>query len=217
MILNEQIKANTQIVSEYKIRKEKYQRANDQKHLDANFEIAIDAVKDTICCFQYAKEESDFKESQEELNNLSNLLVICKDMVNTGYVNATDTAKINSLNRLYKEELQEEWKEYYVNTTSAIEEILNVTQNFTGSETKSLINDIKNASELKNDRYVIGKMMLAIEKSNEIIEQLELNDTIIDFLKKMLNNTASLDDLNDEVEEWIMKENMKRKIKLSFL
>ena len=216
MRLDELIKNNTKIVNDFKIRKEKSQKASDQRHLDENFRNAIDGVKGTIDLFQYAKEESDFLESSEELDNLNNLLLECKEIVNVEFVKASDTARINSMNKVAKEKLEDEWKDYYLAATSSIQETLGIVKNVTGSDINSLVNDIRNASELKNDRQTIRKMMKAIEKSNEVIDELELNETVITFLKKMINHTASLEDLNTDVEKWISKEGIKGKIKLSF-
>ena len=58
------------------------------------------------------------------------------------------------------------------------------------------------------------KVKQGIEKAQQIISELSLNDHIIDFLKKISLQTATVTDLTQEVLDWIYKENLEKKVYL---
>jgi len=78
------------------------------------------------------------------------------------------------------------------------------------------MNDINAAAKWDVASKEVVRMTEAIGEANDLIGQLELNEAIVDFLKKMVEHRASLEDLTREVFDWIEKENLKKRVKLSF-
>ena len=79
-----------------------------------------------------------------------------------------------------------------------------------------MINDINAATRWDASVKDVARMTEALTEANELIGKLELNDAIVDFLGKMMYRRASLEDLTPEVSEWVEKEGLKGRIKLSF-
>lgn len=65
------------------------------------------------------------------------------------------------------------------------------------------------------DRATIVSTGNAILQTREIISNMDIDDEIIDFLKKVSAGKAKLDDLNDRVMKWLKANNLLSKISIS--
>lgn len=216
MKLLDSVVMNTSIVSEFKSREEESKKNTTQQNIDANFAKAISNVRLTVIHVCDAREHSDFVVSNDVSNRIKEMLAFCKASAEQGLVVASDTAKINGMNRDLNEVLASEWKVYYVHKTSSIKELLSVVKSISSSEVNDIIKDIDSATGWDADAKTITRMIQAIDKANNLIEKLDLNESILAFLKKMLDRKACLEDLTDDVLSWIEKENLKSRVKLSF-
>lgn len=210
------IEANTAVVSDFKVRDEEAQKSSEQHNIDANFTNAINGVKQTIVHLCGVREGADFEETQEVSKKIAEMLETCKTVIGQRYVKAADTAKINGMNRDINGALVDEWKAYHAGKTSSIKEILSIARNLSGSEATLLITDINAAANWSASVNDVIRMTEALDEANELIGKLELNDAIVEFLKKMIDHRASLEDLTSEVLEWVEKESLKKRIKLTF-
>lgn len=215
-MLSALIEANTALVSEFKIREEEVQKSREQHNIDNNFIIAINNVRQTVVHLCEVKKSVDFEETQRTNQLIFEMLEICKEYTGQKHVKAADIAKINGLNRDINSALSEEWKQYHTKKTSSIREILGITRTISGNEVTTLMNDINAAAKWDSSSKEVARMIEVIGEANDLISQLELNDAIVDFLKKMMEHRASLEDLTQEVFEWIEKENLKKRVKLLF-
>ena len=216
MMLLDLIEKNTAIVVDFKLRDEKVQKSNEQHNIDKNFSNAILSVKQTLVHLRSVQESADFKESLEVSNKISEMLEISKLAIGQRHVKAEDTALINGKNRDINSSLTEEWKEYYKKKTTAIKETLNIVKSFASTKASSLIDDINAAAKWDVNVDNVKRMVEALKEADELVGQLKLDDSIIEFLNKMMNHQASLEDLTPDVLKWIETENMKKRIKLSF-
>lgn len=215
-MLSELIEANTALVSEFKIREEEEQKSSEQHNIDNNFTIAINNVRQTVVHLCEVKKCVDFEETQNTNQTILEMLKICKECAEQKHVKAADTAKINGLNRNINSSLFEEWRQYHIKKTSSIREILGIARTLSSNEATTLMNDINAAAKWDVASKEVVRMTEAIGEANDLIGQLELNEAIVDFLKKMVEHRASLEDLTREVFDWIEKENLKKRVKLSF-
>lgn len=216
MKLSDLVIANTSKVSDYKVRKDELRKSDEQKKIDSTFAQTIRNVEQTVRYLCEVKKQSDFDEGQEISIQIHNMLEICKNILEHAQVGTSDIGKIDSANKKINKELTEKWKAYYSKKTSSIKEILSIAKNLSIEKAPDLIKDISNVEQWGESVQDIVRMVDAINKSNELIEQFELNDTIVSFLKKMMLHLATLEDLTEDVTEWIEKENIKKRIKLSF-
>ena len=216
MILSDLIVSNTGIVSDFKTRDEKAQKSSEQHNIDVNFANAIGGVRQTVVHLCEIKKGAGFEETKDANKKVLELLNTCKEAIEQKHVKASDTAKVNGLNRELNDMLTVEWKEYHAHKTSSIKEILSIARTLSGNEATSLINDINAASGWDSSTKSIIRMTDAITEADELIGRLELNDSIVEFLKKMIDHKASLEDLSSEVLDWVKKEDLEKRVKLSF-
>ena len=210
------IETNTAVVSDFKVRDEEARKSSEQHNIDANFTNAINGVKQTVTHLCGVREGADFEETQEVSKKIAEMLETCKMAIAQRHVKAADTARINGMNREINVALVEEWKTYHTGKTSSIREILGIARNLSGAEATSLISDINATASWNANVNDVIRMTQALDEANELIGKLELNDSIVEFLKKMMEHRASLEDLTSDVLEWIEKENLKKRIKLTF-
>lgn len=210
------IETNTAKVSDFKARDEEAQKSSEQHNIDSNFTNVINDVKQTIIHLCGVRDSADFEETKEVSKKISEMLDKCKMAIGQRHVKASDTAKISGMNQAINDALVEEWKAYHTSKTSSMKDTLRIARNLSVSEATSLLSDINTAANWKASVHDVVRMMEALDEANELIGKLELSDAIIEFLKKMKDHRASLEDLTAEVLEWIEKERLKKRIKLSF-
>lgn len=66
------------------------------------------------------------------------------------------------------------------------------------------------------DVTVYKKLKKALDSADSLIEKMSLDQDIIEFLTKMTSGRATFYDLNDKVMDWIKKESLEKRVKLSF-
>lgn len=210
------IETNTARVKDFKVREEEAQKSSEQHNIDVNFTNVINGVKFTIVHLCGVRAGADFEETPEVSKKISDMLDVCTSAMGQRHVKSADTAKINGMKRDIDVALADEWKKYHTNKTASIKEILSIAKNLSNTEATSLINDINAATRWDASVKDVARMTEALTEANELIGKLELNDAIVDFLGKMMYRRASLEDLTPEVSEWVEKEGLKGRIKLSF-
>ena len=215
-MLSDLIEANTAKVYDYKVRDEEARKSSEQHQIDEKFTNAITSMQQSIVHLCVVREATDFEETQEVSKKITEMLETCRIAIGQKHVKAADTAKINGMNRDINGALVNEWKAYHTGKTSSLKEILSIVRNLSGAKASSLIKDITAAENWSASVNDVIRMTEALDESNELIRKLELNDAIVEFLKKMMEHRASLEDLTSEVQEWIEKENLKMRIKLTF-
>ena len=80
----------------------------------------------------------------------------------------------------------------------------------------ALLYKMRAAKTWNKDINVVIEMMNAISEANSLIDKMKLTDTTVAFLRKVINKTATLEDITDEVMSWLQAEGIKGKVKISF-
>lgn len=116
------------------------------------------------------------------------------------------------------------WKEFYGKKKQEKLNQIAVIQGVAKDKDKlyAIKADIKNAENWKdllsasNDKTIIQKSYDAMQDADQIISDLDLNDSIIQFLTKTANERATLNDITSEVISWIRKEGLDDKFIIKF-
>ena len=93
---------------------------------------------------------------------------------------------------------------------------LRFLKNFNKQNIGALEQQFAEAKNWTGNKEIVLLLKESMEQANDIIDNLNMNETVTDFFKKMNNGTATLVDLNEEVLAWIDERNVKYKIKLKF-
>ena len=66
------------------------------------------------------------------------------------------------------------------------------------------------------DLVIYKNLKKALDSADSLIEKMSLDQDIISFLTKMTSGKATIFDLNDKVMDWIKKESLEKRVKLTF-
>lgn len=119
------------------------------------------------------------------------------------------------LDRL-KDEISKQWTAYYQQKTSAVFGFLELLQAVKPEEVQACRSEIRKFKEWDGKRSLNG-FLIALQNAASLVDQLDVgNEEVMVFLRKIRTHTATLEDLTEPVEQWIQKNGLRRKIKVSF-
>ena len=178
---------------------------------DTYVKLFVPCVKSYNVARQFGK--IDFSESTiKEMKH-------CVEYVKNTFENkiVVDPAKFQTEVKMLNEKFENEWNEKTTEMLANIIEDLNIL--------KLVCN---NKREIQNILYCINNFLNwpvtednfnnykeARKRADEILDTMEFDGEIEEFLKKVKNKQASLIDLTDSIIEWIRREDLSKNIMLS--
>jgi hypothetical protein len=115
------------------------------------------------------------------------------------------------------ERIESEWVEQTNNYLSDVREELGILRLVSNNkqEIQRILFCMKNFSKWPVDEECIYQYEIAKARAEEILSQMEFDDEIAGFLKKVKNKEATLLDLTDSIIAWIRREKLSGNIVLS--
>lgn len=217
MMINERL--NQIITSIIRLNELERRKKNQelQKKNDAKYCDLVHQSTELCKAIHYAQNTFSFP-YQPQLD----LLAIINDLEIAAKKNAVNEDHLLQCARMLKpiqEQIKKEWGQFYPTLAGAICNTLRIIQKIDPPEINKLLHDIQEAAEWQNndlDLVRLGKLSEALMESKSFIARLALDQEVTRFLTKVSSGTASLSDLTDRILEWIKKENLTERIKISF-
>ena len=216
MLLVDKINEKTSIIKTFSQNEAAAKKSAEQKKIDSSYRETINSVKKLTSEVVNNCQESNFMISDSIKNQFSELMDLCLNSTNKGRVEVFDTNSIVSKVKEVRSSLQYEWERYYAEETASVEEVLAVIKGLANVNVSNLLLKMKAAKNWNTDVNVVIDMMDAIKQANTQIESMKLTDTTVEFLKKVIDKKATLEDLTEEVVVWLKKEGIMNKVKISF-
>ena len=188
------------------------QQVTDRKYHE--LVVQVHAFLETV---SYAKMKLHFLLPEVIANKLDTLLGQLRNTVEGG---CADQECLSEAEKLFKEiqaDIRKEWKAHYSAITAAVLGTLKVIKGIDKDRVEKCLNDIKSAEQWQNDKNYLIDLSSAMERSESLIQNLNMDQEIVSFLKKMNLGKATVSDLNEKVLYWIQKEQLSDRIKLSFI
>lgn len=216
MIITDKIKENTALIQTFSKNEAASKKSKEQKRVDEVYKESVLAVKTLVYEVVNTCAESRFIISSSIKNEILELLNVCFRTSNKERVETVDINTINTKEKEVRNLLQYEWNSYYIDETSSVEDVLNVIKNIANVDVNSLLIKIRAAKDWNKDISTVKSMMNSISEAKSQIDKMKLTETTVDFLRKVIGKTATLEDITEEVLEWLAEENLKGKVKISF-
>lgn len=203
-------------MNEIQVLSQNKQNYDTRKFLDDNFYKYVIYTTTYIHCLEYASNYLGNKISNEDIDNVLKLLDKYQVFINEDkkYKDYLDSCKKDYDVLQRKQRLS--WDKYYPLLTNDTKNTLHVIKELNSSNIDSCLNKILNAHTWTNKLSELKELKDALEDADEIIKSLNLDKNIETFLRKMNSHQANINDLNEEVLNWIRENNVGSKIKLSF-
>lgn len=194
-------------------------KANQAQQLatDAKYKALVSQVNAFTTALVFARDNLQFSIADTIQPGLHALLDSLKTIVSTGFVEKDSVTKAETDFKNLQAITKKEWSKHFVSYTSTTTNTLKVISGIDTERINGCIAEIKAAENWTIDISVLSKLKNAISSANDLINGLSMDQETVLFLTKMTSGKATIADLNDNVLNWIKKENLESKIKLSFL
>ena len=187
-----------------------------QEATDIKYHNLVAQVKGFINILQYFQTELKFEISDSYKIEISTLFGKLQEVIKDGYANKDLVTESENDFRNILNTIKKDWTKHHTSLTSTTVNTLKIIGGIESDQVEACLTDIKNASTWQMDVTVYKKLKKALDSADSLIEKMSLDQDIIEFLTKMTSGRATFYDLNDKVLDWIKKESLEKRVKLSF-
>lgn len=209
---------NKQVITLKMINSKVEEKNNFEKQKNTNKETKriVNQLSGLIDALYDANQILDFTVDEKMFDELFKTNRDLLDTINTTQIDENVVINCrNSINSITKE-IKEQWQFFYSKKTTDMLKTLRFLRNFNKQNIGALEQQFAEAKNWTGNKETVLLLKESMEQANDIIDNLNMNENVTDFFKKMNNGTATLVDLNEEVLAWIDEKNVKYKIKLKF-
>lgn len=193
---------------------------------DSDYRTVVEDFSKIVDKLQRTIKQMDYSITGETVQCLEYSLDKLSETVTAGVVDAdTLSSARQQIYRKLNPSLTKEWKAFHQKKTKASISKLDTLGGLAGSPDKiaSIKNNISNGSEwagltLSDDgaHTRLSLLKAAMDKIDELEENLDLSDEIKAFIVKVTNKKARVSDVSEAIIEWIKKENLDDRFVISF-
>lgn len=215
-MLKNKIEDKTQKINEFRRKKQENQNRKKQKEIDTFFHSQVTKSSGLINLLSICNSKFSFKIDDEVLflyeNCLKDIITVVSDSNVDEQIVSNMKLNLSAIETSYKNL----WPAFYRELTNNLLTTLEIIKTTNPAQIQNLIREIKKAENCPMDKNILIKFSMEIKNAENIINDLDLDDEVVLFLRKVNRKQASLLDLNDKIIDWLNKENLVGKIKLSF-
>lgn len=190
-----------------------------QEKADASFATAVNENDELVHGVEDRHKYVGYKPSEEVKERILEALNDSLDSIKSGLFHENRGRSLQNRTKNAKEVFASDWGEFYSELSdkriSTLMTVKGITPN--REKTEVAIVRIKNGAAInykKSDN--VRLLAVGIKEADQILEALELNDEIMEFLGKVAEKRATITDLSSNLLEWIMKEKLTGKFMISF-
>ena len=188
--------------------------ASLQKALDDKYSKLVEHIESIVLAIEYTNKEFGFKLIQQNIDKFNQIFNSSKNCFYDGFVDSDKLSLIEKNIKDLEKSIKLDWQNFYLSKINGIIGTLRAIKDINRLEIEKCLELIISGKEWSLEITRLKKVKQGIEKAQQIISELSLNDHIIDFLKKISLQTATVTDLTQEVLDWIYKENLEKKVYL---
>ena len=193
---------------------------------DSDYRDVVDDFSKTVNKLQQTVETMDYVVTREIIQCLEDSLDKLNEVVIVGVVDADILSSARQqINRKLTPSLAKEWKAFHQKKTNNSISKLETLGNLAGNPDMidSIKNNLSNGSEwagllLSDDgsHTRLSLLKSAMDKIEELEENLNLSDEIKAFIVKVTSKKARVSDVNESIIEWVMRENLNDRFVICF-
>ena len=190
---------------------------SQQEKTDGRYRILLTQAHRTVDIIQYLNSSAQFIPSDTIKTDLLSLFSLLQSAVDSGLADVNKVEKGEQDLKRILTTAKKEWTTYYSEYTGGTVSTLKVISGIDKTKTSECLSSIQAAAGWETERKIYEKMVASMAEADTLISSLDMDQNVISFLQKMNLGQATLADLNSQVSEWIQKESIEKKIRLSFV
>lgn len=197
---------------ESKKKNQEQQAKNDKRYRELVIQV-------TQLCHAVHYAQTQFAFPYQPQMTLMALLDQLQRIASQGAVEEEAVDQIAAKAKSAQDQTKREWAKFFPDFVSSICNTLRIIQKIDPEQVSKCLDDIQAAERWQNngsDLQQLKTLSAALKRSNDSIQRLNMNQEITAFLSKIASNTATLNDLSENILNWIQHEQLSDKIRLSF-
>lgn len=215
-MLVDKLAAKTKKINEFRRKKQENQNRVRQKSIDDSFHNLVSKSNRLINLLNLCNSELSFKIDDEVLISYENCLKDIITIISDSNIDEQTVSNMNLKLSAIETSYKNLWPAYYRELTNNLLATLEIIKSTNPTQIRNIINEIEKAKTYPLDKNILIKFSSELKNAENIINDLDLDDDVVYFLRKVNSGQANLLDLNEKIIDWLKKENLQGKIKLSF-
>ena len=215
-MLVDKLAAKTKKINEFRRKKQENQNRVRQKSIDDSFHNLVSKSNKLINLLNLCNSEISFKIDDEVLISYENCLKDIITIISDSNIDEQTVSNMNLKLSAIETSYKNLWPAYYRELTNNLLATLEIIKSTNPTQIRNIINEIEKAKTYPLDKNILIKFSSELKNAENIINDLDLDDDVVYFLRKVNSGQANLLDLNEKIIDWLKKENLQGKIKLSF-
>ena len=190
-----------------------------QEKADASFAASVNENDKLVRGVDDRLKYVGYKPSAEVKGRILQALNDSLDSIKSGIFPENRGRILQNGTKSAKEVFAADWGEFYSKLSEKRISTLTTVKGITPNREKTgyAIVKIKNGATINYETSDNVRLLaVGIKEADQILEALGLNDEIMGFLGKVAENRATITDLSANLLDWIMKEKLTGKFKISF-
>lgn len=209
-----------QSIQEMRQLREQEELSNDtkeQERIESNFKTIVGEFYNILKQMNMACKKCEFKPSEDTKKHACTILEELEKCLQ-GSISELKNAELSKERKKLTDELKVEWEEFYREETTVSVNLLNTVKEITTERSKAetVLVRIKNGATWIQDERTMELFVDGLVEAERIIKALKLESLQILFLRKVAQGTATIDDLNESVLDWIRKNELGGKLSIKF-
>ena len=188
-----------------------------QNALDLQFKILTERIHQQLIALQYTKENAQFQLSDELIVKLRDLLEEHRGSIKDGLVEKDSINKVDTDFKSVQQDIKKEWSKHYLVLTKPTISTLRVISGIDSAQVGKCLEGIAKGEVWTTNIGEYKAMIKSLADAKILINGMGLDQEIISFLQKMNSGKATVMDLNEDVLNWLRKEALDKRVKLSFI
>lgn len=193
---------------------------------EADYRTVVEDFSNTVNKLHQAVDTMDYTITGETVQSIEECMEKLDEVITSGVVDAdTLTSARQQINRRVTPNLSKEWKVYHQKKTKSSLSKLDTLGNLAGSP--DMIAEIKENIAVSSEwaglslcddgtHTRLSLLKSAIDKIDELEQNLNLSDEIKAFIVKVTNRKARITDISPAIVEWVQKESLSEKFMIIF-
>lgn len=213
-MLSDQLIQKTNELEGYNKRKIEKLKKSNQKSTDESFKSIINNSDKLIKLLLLYKQKLSYTVDSQYIEDVYVLLSEICDYIEENNIDKEHCRELDKKIESLKNALSDNWNSFYEKYSSNTVGLLKMVSVFNPVQINDCLKKMDSAKVFMQEESKIEDFAKQLKRAETIISNLEMDDEITDFLKKVNSGDATLLDLNENILAWLRKENFEGKIKI---
>ncbi len=188
-----------------------------QDNTDEKYRVLTIQSNQLVESIDYIYKEIGIVPKKETIQSLVELVNNLEKTTDSGFASTERVTLSETQFKSIQGNMKKEWPKCYAELTAAKIGTLEAINKIDSEKVSSCLDKILCAENWDINVDNFKSLKQGLSESEQLVADLALDDEIVSFLQKTNEGKATLKSLSDKVLNWIKKEHLENKIRISFI